>query len=126
MRTWQSCLYALGSLRLELDELEGRADAGYDVLALGVDEAVAVEDVLAGVGIAGEADAGAGGVALVAEDHLNDVDGRALEIGDLLDATVGDGLVGLPGIEDRVDGAPKLLDRVLRESLALLVTCRRP
>ena len=98
----------------------GGADAGHDVLALGVDEAVAVEDVLAGVGVAGKADARAGVVALVAEDHLDDVDRRALEVGDLLDAAVGDRLVGLPGVEDRVDGAPELLDGILWEGLALL------
>ena len=112
-RPWAGCVF-------ELDELHRRADAGHDVLALGVDEAVAVEDVLAAVGVAGEADAGAGVVAHVAEDHLHDVDRRALEVGDLFDAAVGDGLVGFPGTEDGLDGAPELLQRVLREILALL------
>jgi hypothetical protein len=113
-------LVGLGKAGLELDELHRGADAGHDVLALGVDEAVAIELVGAGVRIAGEADAGAGGVTLVAEDHLDDVDGRALEVGDLLDAAVGDGLFRLPGVEDGVDGAPELGHRVLGEARALL------
>ena len=52
-------LVDLGHLLLELADRLGGADAGDDVLALGVDQVVAVEDVLAGVRVAGERDAGA-------------------------------------------------------------------
>src|SRR3712207_7590669 len=54
-----------------------RSDAGDHVLALGVREELAVEPALPGCRVAREADARAGVLALVAEDHLNDVDGRA-------------------------------------------------
>src|SRR5206468_6888212 len=46
------------------------ADPGYDVLALRVREELAVEARLAGGRVTGEADPGARGLALVAEDHL--------------------------------------------------------
>ena len=86
-------LVDLGHLVVELGDRLGRADAGDDVFALGVDQVVAVEDVLAGVRVAGEGDAGARVVAHVAEDHRLDVDGRALQAGDPLDPAVLDRLV---------------------------------
>ena len=67
----------LGQVVGEVADRLGRADAGDDVLALGVGEVLAVEHLLAGVRVAGERDAGARVVAHVAEDHRHDVDGRA-------------------------------------------------
>ena len=67
-----------------LGDLRRRPDAGHDVLALGVGEVLAEEDLLARVGVAREGDAGARVVAHVAEDHGHDVDGRAEVVGDLL------------------------------------------
>ena len=110
----------LGHELLHLGQVHRRADAGDDVFALRVDEVVAVENSFAGAGIAREADAGAGGVAGVAEDHLHDVDGRAEEAGDLLDAAVGDRLFRHPGAEDGADGAPELFDGILGEIFACL------
>ena len=54
-----SSVWIFGKRALERVEVLGVADAGHDVLALGVDEEVAVGHVLAGGGVAGEADAGA-------------------------------------------------------------------
>jgi UDP-N-acetylmuramate-alanine ligase len=51
--------------------------------------------VLAGGGIAGEADAGAGGLAQVAEDHGLHVDGCAQPVVDVVDAAIGLGAVVL-------------------------------
>ena len=62
----------------------GRADAGDDVLALRVDEELAVQRALARRRVAREADAGAGRVALVAEHHLHDVHRRAEVVGDVV------------------------------------------
>ena len=70
-----------------LDRLRG-ADAGDDVLALRVDEVLAVELLLAGGRVAGERNAGAGGVAHVAEDHALDVDGGAPVGRDVVHAAV--------------------------------------
>ena len=51
--------------------------AGHDVLALGTEEHVAVERVLAGGGVAREEHAGAGVRATIAEDHGLHGDGGA-------------------------------------------------
>jgi hypothetical protein len=52
-----------------------RADAGHHVLALGIDEEFAIEALLAGRRVAGERNAGGGGVAHIAEHHGLDVHG---------------------------------------------------
>ena len=70
-----------------LDRLR-RPDAGDDVLALRVGEELAVKARLAGRRIARERDARARTVALVAEHHLHDVDGRADVVGNLVRAPV--------------------------------------
>src|SRR5262249_8802624 len=70
-----------GHLLLKLGDLLGRADAGDHVLPLGVDEVLAVEDLLAGGRVPGEGDAGAGVVTHVAKDHRTDVGGRAPVVG---------------------------------------------
>ena len=96
----------------------GGADAGDDVLALGVHEELAVELVLAGGGVTGESDAGAAVVAHVAEDHHLDVDGGAPGAGDVVHAAVGDGAVVHPGAEHGADGGHELDLRVGRELFA--------
>ena len=101
--------------------MHGRADAGDDVFALRVDQEIAVEGLLAGGGIAREADARAGIFALVAEDHLHDVDGGAQQAGNVLDAAVGDGFLRHPGLEHGADRAPELLGGMLGEILAGLL-----
>ena len=91
----------------------GGADACDNVFALGVDEVLAEEALVAGGGVAGEEDAGAGVVAEVAEDHGHDVDGGAHVVGDAAGVAVGDGAGTVPTAEDGVDGAFELLPRVL-------------
>ena len=111
----------LGVVLLELDDRLGRPGAGHDVLALGVHEVLAVEDVLAGGRVAGEGDAGARVVAHVAEDHELDVDGRAPGLGDVVHLAVGDGPVVHPGAEHGADRAPELLAGIVGEFLAGLL-----
>src|SRR5690606_11329547 len=94
--------------------------AGDDVLALRVLEVVAVHALVAGGGVAGEGDTGAGVGAEVAEDHGADVDGGAQVVRDALLAPVQLGAVAVPGLEDRLDGEVHLLARVLREVPAAL------
>ena len=102
------------------DLLRG-ADAGDDVLALRIDEVLAVELLLAGGRVAGERNAGAGGVAHVAEDHALNVDSRAPVGRDVVHAAVVDGARVIPGTEHGLDGLHELLLRVLRELDALLL-----
>ena len=97
------------------------ADAGDDVLALGVDQIFAVEGVLAGRGVAGEGDAGGAVLAHVAEHHGLDVDGGAPFGRDVVQAAVGDGALVHPGAEHGADGAPELFVDILREGPAKLV-----
>ncbi len=130
-RSWTSCsgapagwpiawnsAYDGGHLLGEVADLGGSPDAGDDVLALGVDEVLAVEDALAGVRVAGERDAGAGVVAHVAVDHRHDVDGGAEVVGDLLAVAVVVGALAEPRGEDRLDGQVELLGRLGREVAA--------
>ncbi len=110
----------IGHLLLERRDRLRRPDAGDDVLALGVRQVVAVQDFLAGVGVAGERDAGAGVVPHVAEDHGLDVDGGPQVVRDLVEVAVVDGALVVPRGEDGFDGGAKLLERVIRERLAAL------
>ena len=103
---------------LELANRLRRPDPGDDVLALRVDEELAVELFLASGGVAGEADARPGSVARIAEDHHLDVDGRPDVIGDVVDAAVLDGAGVHPRSEDGVARHLQLLVRVLREFAA--------
>src|SRR5438105_3612486 len=59
-------------------------DAGDHVLALGVDQKLAVKALVAGRRIARERNAGCGGLAHVAENHGLDVDGGAPTLGDVV------------------------------------------
>src|SRR5204863_24941 len=91
-----------------LDRLR-RPDAGDDVLSLGVHQVLAVDALLAGRGVAREADPRGGAVALVPEDHLHDVDGGAEVVRDPVRAPVDLRARVAPRFEDRDDRAPKRL-----------------
>ena len=110
--SWSYDLLSIVSSSGERDRV---ADAGHHVLALGVLQVVAVDALVAGGGVAGEGDAGARVGAQVAEDHRADVDGGAQVARDALLSAVELRAVGVPGVEDRVDGEVHLLARVLRE-----------
>ena len=105
---------------MELGDGGGGAHAGHHVLALGVDEVLAEEGLLAGGGVAGEGHAGAGAIAGVAEDHGLDVDGGAPVVGDLVHAAVDIGAGVVPGTEHGLDGLHELDLGVLGELHALL------
>ena len=98
----------------------GGADAGDDVFALGVHQELTEELLLAGSGVPGEGDAGTGGLAHVAEDHLLDVDGSAPRGGDVVHPAIVDGAGVVPAAEHGLDGAHQLLLGVLGEVLAQL------
>ena len=105
----------------ELDVLHGCADARDHVLALRVDQELAVESAVARGGVTRERDTRAGRLAHVAVDHRLHVDSRAVEAVDALDAPVADRLVGVPALEHRLDRQLELLERVLRELVTNLL-----
>ena len=104
-----------------LGDLLRRANAGDDVLALRIDQKLAVELLLAGRGIAREGDAGRRGVAHIAEHHRLHVDRGAPAFRNVVQAAIGDGALVHPRAEHRADRAPQLLVRILRERLAALL-----
>ena len=89
--------------------------AGDDVLALGVEQHVAVECRLAGRGVAGEEHAGRRGRPAVAEDHRLDRHRRAEVVGDALLLPVGPGPIAVPRPEHRLDRQAELGPRVGRD-----------
>ncbi len=111
-------LVRLRHLVLELADRLRRADARDHVLALGVDEVLAVQLLGAVERVARERDAGAGVVAHVAEDHAHDVHGGAEVVGDLLAVAVVVGALAEPGGEDGLDREVELLVDVGRELAA--------
>ena len=114
-------LVSLRQHLLELPDRLRRAHAGDDVLALCVDQELAVELLRAGRRASGEADAGRRSIAGVAEHHLLHVDRGADVVGDVVDAAVFLRARILPGAEHRVARALELLDRILRKRLAGLL-----
>ena len=94
------------------------AHACDNVLALRVHEVLTEEPLLAGGGVAGERDAGAGGLAHVAEDHHLHVDRGAPIAGDVVHTAIVDGAGVVPAAEHRLDGAHELLLGILREVAA--------
>ena len=100
---------------LELADRLRRADAGDDVLALRVDQELAVELLGAGRRVAREADAGRRAIAGVAEHHHLHVDGGADRVGDVVDAAVFLGARVVPRAEHGVARHAQLLGRILRE-----------
>ena len=108
----------LRHLGLHLGDLRRGPDAGDDVLALGVGQVLAEQDLLARVRVARERDARPGVVAHVAEDHRHDVDGRAEVVGDGLVLAVVAGALAEPAREHGLDREIELLGRVLREVAA--------
>ena len=94
-----------------------RADAGHHVLALRVDQELAVENFFAGRRIAREADAGRRGFAQIAEHHRLHVRRGADVVRNLFHLAVVRGLGIPPGTEHRVARHRQLILRVLRKRL---------
>ena len=106
---------------MQLADRRRRTDTGNDILALSVDQVLAHQLLLAGSGVTGESNAGAGTHAGVTEGHLLHVDSGAPLVGDLVHLTIHIGAGVVPRAENGLDGTDQLLLRVLRELLALLL-----
>src|SRR3989440_9987645 len=98
------------------DLLRG-ADAGNHILALGIDQELAVEPLVAGRGIARERHSGGRGLAHIAEQHRLDVDSGAPNLLDVVQTPIGDVALIHPGAEYGADRSPQLPFRLLRERL---------
>jgi len=98
--------------------LLGGTDAGYHVFALGVDEVLAVENVLARCGVTREGYAGCRGFAHVAENHRLYVHGGAPFGRDVVEFAVEDRALVHPAAEHGADGTPELFPRVGGEIFA--------
>ena len=100
---------------LEVGDGLGVADAGNDVLALGVDQKVTVE-LLGAVGwVARKGDTGRRGLALIAKGHSLDVDGGAKVVGNAVLLAVDTGAFVHPATKDGLDGKAQLELRIVRE-----------
>ena len=98
----------LGELRLHLGDGHRGADAGDDVLALGVGQELAHELLFAGGGVTGEGNAGTGILIQVAEDHRHDVDGSTPGIGNIIVAAIDVRARVVPGAEHGANGLVQL------------------
>ena len=105
----------LGEQLRHLLDLERRADAGDDVLALCVGQELTHQVLLAGCGVTGEGDTGAAVVTHVAERHHLHVDGGAPAVRNIVVAAVHIGAGVIPRAEDSLDGAQQLLLGIVRE-----------
>ena len=103
---------------LHLRDRRRRAEARDDVLTLGVREVLAVEDLLAGVGVARERDTRTRVLAHIPEDHRDDAARCAEIIRDLEGVPVVDRALPEPGSKHRLDGEPELGLRIGRKGLA--------
>ena len=100
---------------LEIGNGLGVADAGDDVLALGVNQKVAVE-LLGAVGrVARKGDAGRRGLALIAKGHSLDVDGGAKVVGNAVLPAVDAGALVHPATKDGLNGKAQLELRIVRK-----------
>ena len=102
------------------DLLRG-ADAGHDVLALRVDQVLAVEEVFTRRGVAREGYARRRVGAHVAEYHGLHGNGRSPLCGDVVELAVEDGALVHPRAEHGAYGSPELIPRACREILAGLL-----
>src|SRR5262249_32622962 len=102
-------------------DLLGSANACNHVLALRIEQKLAVETLFAGRRIAGERHPGCRSLAHVPEHHGLNVDRSAPAFRNLVQATIGDGTLVHPGAEYSTDCAPQLVARILREGLAVLL-----
>ena len=100
---------------LEVGDGLSVADAGDDVLALGVDQKVAVEFLSAIGRVAREGDASRGCLALVTKSHGLNVDGGTELVGDTMLLAIDAGTLVHPAAKNGLDGKAQLELRIMRE-----------
>ena len=105
----------LGHLLAQVGNGFGDANAGHDVLALGVRQEVAFDLLLPGGGVARHGHPGGRCGAHVAEDHGDDVDRRAQIVRDVSGVSVVDSSFAVPRLEDGFDRQTQLVQRIRGE-----------
>ena len=100
---------------LEVGDGLSVADAGDDVLALGVDQKVAVEFLSAIGRVAREGDASRGCLALVTKSHGLNVDGGTELVGDTMLLAIDAGTLVHPAAKDSLNGKAQLEPRIMWE-----------
>ena len=93
-------------------------DTCHNVLALSIDKPLAVEQVLASGGVAGESDASGRSVAHIAEHHRLNVNSCTPVVRNALNAAVRNGFLAIPALEHGFDTAHQLLFSVVGELFA--------
>ncbi len=106
---------ALRHLLRQLADGVWRAQARHNVFALGIDQILAIEHLLAIGWVAGEGNPGRAVIASIAEHHGLHVHSRAPFGGDAVLLSVQDGALVSPRAEYRTHSAPQLLHNILRE-----------
>ena len=104
-----------GEVLAELLDRLGLTVAGHDVLALGVEEVVALERRFPRGRVARHQHAGAGVRPRVPEHHGDDVDRGAEVVGDLRRPPVVEGPPAVPAVEHRLGGQAELVVGILGE-----------
>ncbi len=94
-------------------------DASHNVLALSVQQVLAIQLLFASGGVTGEGNAGAGSFAHVAEDHGLHIHGSAPVAGDIVHAAIVNSTRIVPRTEHGLDGFHQLFLRILGEVNAL-------
>jgi hypothetical protein len=77
----------------------GHADAGHHVFTLGIDQVIAFDLGFAGGTVAGHGHAGGAVLAHVAENHGDDIDGRAQVVRDVGGIAVVNGPLAVPAFK---------------------------
>src|ERR1041385_7201242 len=95
--------------------MHGRANARDHILSLRLHQELAVKLLRPNGGIAGKTDAGATGVAEVAEDHGLDIDRGAEHVVNIVNAAIMLGAIILPRTENSVASHHQLLMGILRK-----------
>ena len=95
-------------------------NTSHDVLALGIDEILTIEEILACTCVTREANTCSRCIAHVAEHHRHHGYGGTPLVWDAFHLTIEDGTLVHPRTEHGADGAPKLVDRIGWEVLACL------
>ena len=121
VRNRKELLIALGKILSELRNRLRRADACHNVLALCIDQILTEDALCAGCGVSRESNAGAGGIAHVAEYHRLNVDSGSQLIGNVIHAAVGIRSRVVPGAEHCLDCFHQLHAGILRELIPLLL-----
>ena len=95
-----------------------RTGTCHDVLALRIDQPFPVELIASGRGIAGERNAGCGGVSHISEHHRLHVDGGSPVVRNSFNPAIRNSLLSVPALEHGENRSPELAHCVVRKLFA--------